>query len=242
MSGFLDGDSGSVGLALVTVRVVSPVRHPVLLSGILIAFYVLYIIAYFLRSRAATGIAPSGIETAVPIDELRRSIDWLLLLRGLAAGLVFVMHSGGILGHDLTFGNSHSASSTHLSWLGYSTSPSRELFSGGVADIQNLYCRRPMVAAPAVRIDANRRRAPMPTIASYRLAALFRIAKTIAHDFDGRLPGLANPSQTHRSLGLLCWIEAKQPAENKEFERQYGAGVHTLGTFVLTRCLSRQVR
>ena len=107
--GFLMAILAPFGLALLTARVVSPVRHLALLVGILIALYSLYaigIIAYFPRSRAATGRRPSGIETAVPINELRQSIDWLLLLRGLAAGLVFVMHSGGILGYNFTLGNS----------------------------------------------------------------------------------------------------------------------------------------
>lgn len=120
--GFLIAILAPFGLALVTVRILAPPHDLKLLAGSLIGLYVLYaigIIAYFPRNRVAAGRAPSGIETAVPINELRRSIDWLLLLRGLAAALVFIMHSGIVFGHDWTFGHSQWAwIALSPAWLG----------------------------------------------------------------------------------------------------------------------------
>jgi peptidoglycan/LPS O-acetylase OafA/YrhL len=57
----------------------------------------------FLPVRVA-GSAP--LRTSVAPRGSRRDTDWLLLIRGLACALVFIMHSGMVLNHDFTYGYS----------------------------------------------------------------------------------------------------------------------------------------
>jgi peptidoglycan/LPS O-acetylase OafA/YrhL len=51
-----------------------------------------------------TGSAP--LRTSVAPRGSRRDTDWLLLIRGMACALVFIMHSGMVLKHDFTYGYS----------------------------------------------------------------------------------------------------------------------------------------
>jgi peptidoglycan/LPS O-acetylase OafA/YrhL len=50
------------------------------------------------------GVAPR--HTGVTPRGSRRDTDWLLLIRGLACGLVFIMHTGIVFHHDFTFSHS----------------------------------------------------------------------------------------------------------------------------------------
>ncbi|WP_293314574.1 acyltransferase [Mycobacterium sp.] len=64
---------------------------------------------YWLGVRRFFPARPAGSvpqRTSVMPRGSRRYTDWLLLIRGLACGLVFVMHSGIAFGHDASFGHS----------------------------------------------------------------------------------------------------------------------------------------
>jgi peptidoglycan/LPS O-acetylase OafA/YrhL len=81
-----------------------------LVAAIPVVLYCLYAagLRWWLPTRSAR---PARTRSDRPST---READWLLLIRGLAAGLVFVFHSGIVLDHDFTWGHSQWA------WLIYS--------------------------------------------------------------------------------------------------------------------------
>jgi peptidoglycan/LPS O-acetylase OafA/YrhL len=86
---------------------------PVLLAYLL---YVLFSWLFF-RSRAsrdATSRIPHTAAGIPPAAGTARETDWLLLLRGLAALLVFIMHTGIVFSRDYSWGGNPWA------WLGFS--------------------------------------------------------------------------------------------------------------------------
>jgi peptidoglycan/LPS O-acetylase OafA/YrhL len=92
-----------LGLALLPIG--GPSHSWWLVAAAPVALYCIY----------ALGVSrffPSGAAAAMPLGTSvmprgsRRDTDWLLAIRGLACGLVFVMHSGIEFKHDFSYGNS----------------------------------------------------------------------------------------------------------------------------------------
>src|ERR1700720_3474025 len=92
-----------LGIALLCTGVQS--RSWWLVAAAPISLYCIYAlgVSRFFPARAASPALP---RTTVTPGDSRRDTDWLLLIRGLACGLVFIMHSGIGLNHDFSYGNS----------------------------------------------------------------------------------------------------------------------------------------
>lgn len=109
-----------LGLAVLTVP--NYEGMPVLgLLGLVLACYALYFTATastFHRSIAATTPAHNGAAGSARGTDSQH-VDWLLAIRGLAALLVFVMHTGIVLGRDWSWGNAPWAWAVYSpAWLG----------------------------------------------------------------------------------------------------------------------------
>jgi peptidoglycan/LPS O-acetylase OafA/YrhL len=63
-------------------------------------------VSRFFPARAGGSAPPRTGVTGVTPRGSRRDADWLLLIRGLACGLVFIMHGGLTFNHDFTFSHS----------------------------------------------------------------------------------------------------------------------------------------
>jgi peptidoglycan/LPS O-acetylase OafA/YrhL len=92
-----------LGLALINTG--PPSRSWWLIAAAPVGLYCIYAlgVSRFFPAQAAAS-APLG--TSVSPRDSRRDTDWLLAIRGLACGLVFVMHSGVVFKHDFSYGNS----------------------------------------------------------------------------------------------------------------------------------------
>ena len=102
------------GLAYLTATYVMPGDWVPLLFEIL-ALYGLYVIAlYWAFPRRHRSPKPRNDADTVPVNERGQRTDWLLLLRGIAAALVFVMHTGIVFKHDFQWGGSRWA------WIAFS--------------------------------------------------------------------------------------------------------------------------
>jgi peptidoglycan/LPS O-acetylase OafA/YrhL len=99
-----------VGLALFDTGV--PSRSWWLVAAAPVGLYCLYALGVirFFPSR----LVGSPPRTDVTPRDSRRDTDWLLLVRGLACGLVYIMHSGIVFHHDFSYGHSQWA------WILYS--------------------------------------------------------------------------------------------------------------------------
>ena len=87
-------------LAYISTHFFSLPKHAIvgafIIAAPLVALYALFglgLVAY-LPGRRKSDIVHTAVDASVPVDEQRKDVDWLLGLRGLAAALVFVMHSG----------------------------------------------------------------------------------------------------------------------------------------------------
>jgi peptidoglycan/LPS O-acetylase OafA/YrhL len=91
------------GLALLATGVPSPSWW--LVAAAPIGLYCIYAfgVSRFFPARVA-GLAPR--HTSVTPRGSRRDTDWLLLIRGLACGLVFIMHTGIVFKHDFSYSHS----------------------------------------------------------------------------------------------------------------------------------------
>jgi peptidoglycan/LPS O-acetylase OafA/YrhL len=100
-----------LGLAVLDTGV--PSRSWWLVAVAPIVLYCIYAfgVSRFFPARLA-GSAP--LRTGVRPRDSRRDVDWLLLIRGLACGLVYIMHSGIEFNHDFSYGHSRWA------WILYS--------------------------------------------------------------------------------------------------------------------------
>jgi peptidoglycan/LPS O-acetylase OafA/YrhL len=100
-----------LGLALLDTGV--PSRSWWLIAAVPIGLYCIYAfgVSRFFPARVARS-AP--LRTGVAPRDSRRDADWLLLIRGLACGLVYIMHSGIEFHHDFSYGYSRWA------WILYS--------------------------------------------------------------------------------------------------------------------------
>jgi peptidoglycan/LPS O-acetylase OafA/YrhL len=92
-----------LGIALLCTGV--PSRSWWLVAAAPLSLYCIYAlgVSRFFPARAASPALP---RTTVAPGDSRRDTDWLLLIRGLACGLVFIMHSGIAFNHDFSYGNS----------------------------------------------------------------------------------------------------------------------------------------
>jgi peptidoglycan/LPS O-acetylase OafA/YrhL len=92
-----------LGLALLDTGV--PSRSWWLVAAAPIGLYCIYAlgVSRFLPARVA-GSVP--LRTGVKPRGSRHDTDWLLLIRGLACGLVFIMHIGIIFKHDFSYSHS----------------------------------------------------------------------------------------------------------------------------------------
>ena len=82
-----------LGLALINTGL--PSRSRWIIAAAPVGLYCIYAlgVSRFFPARVA---APAPLGTSVMPRGSRRDTDWLLMIRGLACGLVFVMHSGVI--------------------------------------------------------------------------------------------------------------------------------------------------
>src|SRR6516225_7328061 len=92
-----------LGLALINTGL--PSRSWWLVAVAPVGLYCIYAlgVSRFFPARVA---APAPLGTSVMPRGSRRDTDWLLMIRGLACGLVFVMHSGVIFKHDFSYSHS----------------------------------------------------------------------------------------------------------------------------------------
>jgi peptidoglycan/LPS O-acetylase OafA/YrhL len=92
-----------LGIAVLDTGV--PSRSWWLVAAAPVGLYCVYALGVrrFFPARVA-GSAP--LRTSVTPRGSRRDTDWLLLIRGLACALVFIMHSGMVLNHDFSYGYS----------------------------------------------------------------------------------------------------------------------------------------
>jgi peptidoglycan/LPS O-acetylase OafA/YrhL len=92
-------------LGLAVLDTGTPSRSWWLVAAAPVGLYCIYAlgVSCFFPARVA-GSAP--LRTGVTPRGSRRDTDWLLLLRGLACGLVYIWHSGVAFKHDFTFGGS----------------------------------------------------------------------------------------------------------------------------------------
>jgi peptidoglycan/LPS O-acetylase OafA/YrhL len=92
-----------LGLALLDTGV--PSRSWWLVAAAPVGLYCIYAlgVSRFFPARVA-GSAP--LRTSVAPRGSRRDTDWLLVIRGLACGLVFIMHSGILFKHDFSYSHS----------------------------------------------------------------------------------------------------------------------------------------
>ncbi len=102
------------GLAYLTATYVTPGDWVPLLFEIL-ALYGLYGIALYWAFKPSHGYPQQRNDAdTVPVNERGQRTDWLLLIRGIAAALVFVMHTGIVFKHDFQWGGSRWA------WIAFS--------------------------------------------------------------------------------------------------------------------------
>jgi peptidoglycan/LPS O-acetylase OafA/YrhL len=92
-----------LGIALLDTGVRS--RSWWLVAAAPVGLYCIYALGVrrFFPARVA---GPAARRTDVTPRGSRRDTDWLLLIRGLACGLVYIMHSGIAFNHDFSFGHS----------------------------------------------------------------------------------------------------------------------------------------
>ena len=92
-----------LGLALINTGL--PSRSWWLVAVAPVGLYCIYAlgVSRFFPARVA---ASAPLRTSVMPRGSRRDTDWLLMIRGLACGLVFVMHSGVIFKHDFSYSHS----------------------------------------------------------------------------------------------------------------------------------------
>ena len=107
------------GMAYLTARYLVQGDWIVVLAEFL-GLYALYSIA--LRWAFPRIRMPGAVQAAsdtLPVNERGHRTDWLLLLRGIAAGLVFIMHSGIVFKHDFHWGGASWAWFLYSpAWLG----------------------------------------------------------------------------------------------------------------------------
>jgi peptidoglycan/LPS O-acetylase OafA/YrhL len=92
-----------LGLAWLATRVQSPSWW--LVAAAPVGLYCIYAlgVSRFFPARVA-GLAP--LYGSIAPRDSRRDTDWLLLIRGLACGLVYIMHSGNAFKHDFSYSHS----------------------------------------------------------------------------------------------------------------------------------------
>jgi peptidoglycan/LPS O-acetylase OafA/YrhL len=92
-------------VAILTVNVVERegLRYLVLPTVVGYGLYALGMAKAFPRRN---GLIATALTDARSVPEQQSGVDWLLLIRCLAAVIVFIMHSGIVLGRDFTYGGS----------------------------------------------------------------------------------------------------------------------------------------